>query len=36
MYIIQYSVVQAVGPEPEVVDSDEEEDMTARLQALRS
>ena len=26
-------VVQAVGPEPE---SDEEEDMTARLQALRS
>ncbi|CAI8058229.1 Charged multivesicular body protein 3 [Geodia barretti] len=26
----------AVGPEPEAVESDEEEDMTARLEALRS
>ena len=30
------SYIQAVGPEPEVAESDEEEDMTARLQALRS
>ena len=27
---------QAVGPEPEAQESDEEEEMTARLQALRS
>ena len=36
MVIYNHVREQAVGPEPEAVESDEEEDMTARLQALRS